>query len=244
MSIDLPPAVLVVGAYFSDRPTRVLAIASELAAARKWRVEQAWAALGGEPLEEMRTHTAFAVRELVPKFVLMNRLIAERQLANFRYLFVVDDDISLPPGFVDAYLEIVARRGYVLSQPARDHRSYTDHYFVNQLLGVESRETRYVEVGPLFVVESRAFPVLLPFEEAAPMGWGYDYVWPVRLHDHGMPMGIIDACPVLHDLRKPVSYYSHAAAADAMRAYLDARPHLPASAAFRIVQSYPLEGAA
>jgi hypothetical protein len=170
----------------------------------------------------------------------MNRLLAQHSLADYSHVMVVDDDITLPSGFVDGYMKIAERRGYALSQPARDHRSYTDHYFVNQLLGVESRETTYVEIGPLFVVSSSAYAVLLPFEDESPMGWGYDFVWPVRMQAHALKLGIVDACPVSHDLRKPVENYSHEAATQSMKAYLDMRPHLTPATAFRVVQSYPL----
>ena len=84
----------------------------------------------------------------------------------------MDDDILIPDDFVDRYLEIVANRGFALSQPARTHTSYIDHYFVAQLIGLESRQTNFVEIGPLFVVHCSAYSFILPFDERPPMGWG------------------------------------------------------------------------
>jgi hypothetical protein len=51
-------------------------------------------------------------------------------------------------------------------------------------------------------------------------------------------MGIVDAMPVAHSLRKPVAYYDHASSAKTMNDYLAGRPHLPKKDAFFILESY------
>ncbi len=56
------------------------------------------------------------------------------------------------------------------------------------------------------------------------MGWGNDFVWPVLAEKHNLKMGIVDAVPVGHNLRKPVAYYNYGTSADAMRNYLATRP--------------------
>ena len=58
------------------------------------------------------------------------------------------------------------------------------------------------------------------------MGWGNDFVWPVLAEKHNLKMGIVDAVPVGHNLRKPVAYYNYGTSADAMRNYLATQPHL------------------
>lgn len=237
-------SILVVGAYFTDQPSRVEHIVQELAASRDWKVVQAWAALGAAVHPALARQTAIVEPRRVPKFQLLNRLLAGHRLADYTHVLVVDDDITVPAGFVDGYLKIVQRRDFALSQPARHHASYTDHRFVNQLLGIESRETTFVEIGPLFVVAASAYGTLFPFEEESAMGWGYDYVWPVRLRASGLRLGIVDLFPVTHDLRKPVQNYCHAAVSEAKRNYLACREHLRPAEVYRIVASYPSGGPA
>jgi hypothetical protein len=154
-------------------------------------------------------------------------------------VIVADDDISLPAGFLDSYLGLVERYDFALAQPARTFTSFTDHQFVTQLQGIQARETRFVEIGPLFSMRADALQVLTPFDEASPMGWGYDFVWPVVMAGAGLRMGIVDALPVAHDLRKPVSSYSHDVASAGMAALLARHPSLEKREAFSIVRSYP-----
>src|SRR5439155_5541514 len=118
-----------------------------------------------------------------------------------------DDDIALPRGFLDAFLGLQGRTGLALAQPARTHDSYYDHPIVERQLGVQARRTRFVEIGPLVSMRRDAAALLLPFDERSPMGWGYDNLWPLILGRHGLGMGIIDATPVNHGLRKPTAEY-------------------------------------
>jgi hypothetical protein len=152
---------------------------------------------------------------------------------------VCDDDISLPEGFVDRYLELVSSHGLALAQPARTHDSYIDNWITEQLDGLTARRTRFVEIGPLFSMRRDAVRLLTPFSEASPMGWGYDFVWPVLLEEAGLGMGIVDATPVVHNLRKPVTLYDRRDAAIAMQSFLADRRHLTPHEAFSIVEAYP-----
>ncbi|WP_178298019.1 hypothetical protein [Nitrosospira sp. Nsp11] len=173
-----------------------------------------------------------------PKFLLLNQLLQKIDLYDFEYVIVSDDDIQLPAGFVDRYLAMVSRYNLAVAQPARTHDSYIDHWFVEQLDGIDARRTRFVEIGPLFSLHRSAFDYFLPFDEASPMGWGNDFVWPVLAEKHGLRMGIVDAVPVAHDFRKPVAYYDHGTSAKHMNKYLAERPHLSKKDAFFILESY------
>ena len=168
----------------------------------------------------------------MPKFQLLNRLIGDIGDNAYQYLLVTDDDVELGDGFLDAYLALQERFELSLCQPARTHDSFIDHYFVAQLLGIAGRRTRFVEIGPVFSVAQEAFPVLLPFDEDAPMGWGLDFVWPRTVEKAGLHMGIIDATPVRHALRKPVTHYDYDTTNDAMSKYLRHRDSLSRPAAF------------
>ena len=174
----------------------------------------------------------------IPKFVALNRLWSGVTREDYEFIIVCDDDIVLPSGFVDAYLDLVGKHNLALSQPARTHDSYIDHPFVECLDGIEARCTRFVEIGPLFAIRRDLGVHLLPFEESSPMGWGYDLVWPCVVETLNLRMGIVDAVPVAHSLRKPVQHYAHREVDRQMRHYLDQRQHLTLEQAFFIVESY------
>ena len=231
--------ILVVGIYLADKENLVSRITQELALSRDWNVEQRWISLGkSQPDSNMAPFTVQITDTFSPKFLLLNQLLEKIDLCDFEYVIVSDDDIELPPGFVDLYLALVSRYDLALAQPARTHDSYIDHCFVEQLDGIDARRTRFVEIGPLFSLHRKAFDCFLPFDEASPMGWGNDFVWPVLAKKHGLRMGIVDAVPVAHNFRKPVTYYDHGASAKHMSKYLAERPHLSKKDAFFILESY------
>ncbi len=124
-----------------------------------------------------------------------------------------------------------------LSQPARTADSYIDHYFVMQMPGIKGRTTRFVEIGPLVCVRSDAYSLIFPFGEVG-MGWGLDFIWPQLIEQAGLRMGIVDAVPVAHRLRKPVSHYSHAQADQEQQNLLRNRQHLSREEAFIVREIY------
>jgi hypothetical protein len=231
--------LLALGVYLSDREHLAEGISAELARSRRWEVAQRWIALGAGPVPgPLAAVTVERVAAPAPKFTLINRLLRAADLESVEHVIVTDDDITLPPGFLDRYLELVERHGFALAQPARTHDSYVDHGFVERLDGLVARRTRYVETGPLFSIQRAAFPLLLPFDETPPMGWGLDFTWPVALERAGLRLGVVDATPVSHSLRKPAAYYDHRASLEGMAAYLASREHLGRAEAFTIVEPY------
>ncbi|QIK38843.1 glycosyltransferase [Caldichromatium japonicum] len=265
----IPPAerrVLILGIYLADAPNHALAISRELLAARDWQVDLRWAAIGGQEDRVRDAHPkapastvactseppALALDELTwlrlsepqSKFALLNRLLetVEGGAERYRYLLAVDDDIELPPGFLDHFLAIQERCGFTLAQPARTADSFIDHHFVMQLQEVEARKTRFVEIGPVFALRHEGFAVILPFDERAPMGWGLDFVWPLLLEREGLSLGIIDAVAVRHALRPPVSTYDYAETQAAMQRFLAGRPHLGLLDACVSLAIYPSSG--
>lgn len=237
---DSHPRVLVVGVYLADKPNYALAITDNLLAATQWHVDCKWASLGSSPVPDKLspvTHINFTGN--TEKSVIINRLLSiAAPITDYEFIIVVDDDIVLPPAFLDSFLEIVCRRHYALSQPSRSHSSYIDHFFVAQLHGIESRQTNFVEIGPLFCVHQTAFPVLFPLDEAAPMGWGLDFVWPKLLEGKDLMMGIVDKLCIEHSLRKPVSFYDHGDTDARMKQFFHARPHLTYEQSFHILESF------
>jgi hypothetical protein len=238
-STPAPRRVLALGVYLADREHLAAEVAAELGRSGRWDVEQRWIALGSGPVPEaLAAVTVERVAGPAPKFALVNRLLRGAPPAGVDYLLVTDDDIALPPGFLDRYLGLVERHRLALAQPARSHDSSLDLGFVEQLDGLDARWTRYVEIGPLFSIHREAFPHLLPFDETPAMGWGLDFTWPVTLERAGLRLGVVDATPVRHALRKQAAFYSGRDALDAMTRYLASRPHLGRSEAFTIVEGY------
>ncbi|EGV19407.1 hypothetical protein ThimaDRAFT_1551 [Thiocapsa marina 5811] len=234
-------SVLIVGVYLPTIANHADSISADLLGARRWRVDLRWAAIGEGPVPELvRDHTALALASPVPKYALLNRLLAGIELDRYRYIIVIDDDIEIGPTFLDRFLELQTTYDLALAQPARTHDSYIDHYFVAQLLGVAARWTRFVEIGPVFSLRRDAFPHILPFNEEAPMGWGLDFVWPVQLEAKGCRLGIVDAAPVKHALRKPVTTYDYGETDTEMSRFLAERKHLARDDAFIAIETYPL----
>lgn len=242
MQLRKPPTgkrVLVLGIYLADQEHATPHIVGELGRSLEWDVEQRWIALGRGPVcPAVDAVTVDRLDSPVPKFTVLNRLLAAAAPGPYAFVVFCDDDILLPPGFVDSYLGLVCRHDFALCQPARTHDSYIDHPFVEQLDGITARRTRFVEIGPLFSVRHDAVPLLTPFDESSPMGWGYDLAWPCVLEASRLKQGIVDAVPVTHAMRKPVARYDYESANRQMREYLARRQHLSSDEAFFIVEVY------
>lgn len=227
--------ILAIGVVLSDVDNAAGRIGDNLSNSKEWEIEQKWVAIGSaEPGVPLVEH----VMAGEPKFSVINRLLAQCSLENIDYLLITDDDIELPAGFLDQYLRLVKQYDFAVAQPARTHDSYIDHFFVERLDGIIARQTMFVEIGPFVSIRKDAIPLLTPFDLTSPMGWGYDFVWPVLLTKAGIKLGIVDATPVRHRLRKPVTNYAHGRASQQMEAYLVANAHLDPARAFYIVNSY------
>ena len=231
--------VLVLGVYLADRPHTADHLMAVLGRSTHCRVEQRWIALQGEPATgPQRAHTVRVVRERVPKFRLLNELLREVDLAAFDHLLVSDDDVRLPRDFTDAFIGWQQRLGFALAQPARTLNSCVDHTLVRQRPWLHARRTRFVEIGPVFCLQRPLFDVLLPFDEASPMGWGYDLVWPLQVERVGARMGVIDATPVDHSLRSRGEAYAWRRELEVMGGFLAQRPHLRKEQAFQVLQRH------
>ena len=68
------------------------------------------------------------------------------------------------------------------------------------------------------------FGALLPFPGLR-MGWGLDVHWSALAREHGWPIGVVDATPILHAVPAAAAYGRDDAVAEA-RAFLDGRPYV------------------
>ncbi|SEQ02876.1 Glycosyl transferase family 2 [Faunimonas pinastri] len=229
--------VLVAGIYLSDRLNSAAHLIYELAGARKHDVTQRWISLdlgnaGTAPLPE----TVETVTERTPKFKLLNRLTEDA--ADFDWVLLTDDDVELPPDFLDRLIEHAERFDLAFSQPARTPDSYLEHHIVRVNPGLSARRTRFVEIGPVNLMRRDVVPLLLPFRDDIGMGWGLDFVWPQLLEAAGLRMGIVDATPIAHRIRQSMTAYNFDAAYREMSWTLARHHHLTYDEAMTVLEAW------
>jgi hypothetical protein len=156
-------------------------------------------------------------------------------------VLLVDDDVDLPAGFLDRFLDLQRALDFALAQPARTAGSPADHPIVLQQPGSLARRTLFVEVGPVLSIDRRALDAVLPFDPRSPMGWGLESVWSHRLGDRAA-IGIIDATPVDHRLRPTAAYYAKADGEAGHAALLAAVAHRPLDDCMRVLEVHPVDG--
>lgn len=229
--------VLAAGIYMTEAASSVAHIAHALASSAEHHVVQRWLAIapGGRGRFDL-PGTQMVVTEPLPKFELLARLTDDA--ADFDYVLLCDDDVEMGAHFLDRLLEVASRHDFALFQPARTVDSYTDHPIVQIIPGLSARWTRFVEIGPVTCLRRDAAELLLPFDASVGMGWGLDLVWPVIMEKAGLRMGIVDAAPIAHRIRRAASAYSAVAAQEAMAWLLAQRPHLAFEDASRILEAY------
>lgn len=240
------PRVLVAGVVLADRPNTAVASSCELAASRHYDVDQHWIVVGrgrhlfgrGPALPDR--HVAVRRPTLAPKYELLGDLLAGAEPASYDHVLLVDDDVDLPTGFLDAFLDVQRSLGFVLAQPARAPGSPADHPIVLQQPGSLARRTLFVEQGPVLSLHREALDAILPFDLRSPMGWGYESIWSHRLGTDAA-IGIVDATTVAHRLRPTAALYSKAAGERASAVLLDAVAHRPLDECMRILEVHPLD---
>lgn len=205
--------VLAVGVVLADQVNVAGDACLRLAEGTRFDVDQRWIRVKNTRRRPrarcaLPNPISFSTRRLRPKYELLNVLLRSIDLAAYDYLLVVDDDVILPYGFVDSFLTLQACLGFSLAQPARTECSFSDHPIVARHPGLVARQTRFVEQGPVLSVHRDLFGDVVPFDLRSPMGWGYEEVWSLEVERLGYRMGIIDATPVDHGVRKPVTNYS------------------------------------
>jgi hypothetical protein len=135
-----------------------------------------------------------------------------RPLSSFDWLIIVDDDVALPKGFLDGYLEIAKALDLSLSQPAHKFASHASYAVTQRRWGTIARETRFVEIGPLTVVRAAAFKLIVPFPKSR-WCYGVDAFWSEEMARAGLRCGVVDALPIRH-LRPVAASYDMRQAAE------------------------------
>jgi hypothetical protein len=223
--------VLVTGVY---RPGALLA--HELGALTSERHEVRFA-LGSTGAPEPALARDTVVESLSGgKFANLNRVLAESP-ADMDWLLVVDDDLRLPPRFLDRFVGICERFVLDLAQPAQTQRSHSAWRVTRRRPASLVRETRFVEIGPLTAFGRRAAADLLPFPELD-FGWGLDLHWAALAAERGWRLGVVDATPVRHESTLVGTAYDRGAAEAEAARFLAGRPHLSAAAAEDVLATH------
>jgi hypothetical protein len=218
---DAPPRrnVLVIGIEREDRPNLMAQARTELRRSRH-DVEIATSGVGGRG-----------------KFENLNALLAAHSLEGRDWLVVLDDDVALPRGFLDAFLFLAERFELKLAQPAHRRRSHAAWRVTRRSGGSVVRETRFVEIGPVCAFHRDTFATLLPYPELQ-AGWGLDSHWAALAREHGWKIGVVDATPIQHVVRPIADSYRHADAMTEARAFLAERPYVTAAEAQRTLATH------
>jgi hypothetical protein len=211
--------VLAIGIEREDRANLLDAARAELRRSRH-DVEVATSGVGGRG-----------------KFENLNALLDAHPLAERDWLLVLDDDVALPRGFLDAFLFLAERFELKLAQPAHRRRSHAAWRVTRRSGGSVVRETRFVEIGPVCAFHRDTFATLLPYPQLK-AGWGLDSHWAALAREHGWRIGVVDATPIQHVMRPIADSYRHADAMAEARAFLAERPYVSAAEAQRTLATH------
>jgi hypothetical protein len=171
------------------------------------------------------------------KFENLNTLLAKNPPDGYDWLLVLDDDVSLPRGFLDAFVFLVERFGLRLAQPAHRARSHAAWQITRRRPCSLVRETPYVEIGPVVAFHATTFDVLLPFPPLR-TGWGLDAHWAAVARGHGWPLGVVDATPIRHGLRTTATAYNRGDAIAEGQRFLADKPYVRAADAQRTLVTH------
>ncbi len=193
-----------------------------------------------QELARSRHHVELAIAPGAPdrgKFENLNALLEGHPLDDRDWLLVIDDDVALPPGFLDRFLFLAERYELALAQPAHRRHSHAAWSVTRRRWSSVVRETAFVEIGPVTAFARKTFDALLPFPSLR-MGWGLDLHWAALGRERGWRLGVVDAVPVLHATRPVAAAYSRDAAIGEAREFLDGRPYVPREEAQRTLATH------
>jgi N-acetylglucosaminyldiphosphoundecaprenol N-acetyl-beta-D-mannosaminyltransferase len=231
------PRILILGVYLSDKANAAEHLIIEYQSSKHCVVTQKWVCIGNKPKSDLlKNATVLHCADKVPKFELLNKLIAAEDLSKFDFIIFSDDDIYIQRNFVDRYIALQQKFNLALAQPARTIDSTCDHGIVMQNAKYVARETNFVEIGPIFSIEKSIFHKILPFDLSSPMGFGYDHIWPKILgagRRDANKQGILDALPVIHNMRPQASAYKADIELSKMYDALSDTPHISESERFK-----------
>jgi GT2 family glycosyltransferase len=190
-------------------------------------------------LERSRHHVALHLGPGTPgqgKWANLRDTLTVHAPRHADWLLIVDDDVILPAGFLDAFVLVAERFGLQLAQPAHAFASHAAWPVTRRRPGTLARRTRFVEIGPLTAIHADAFATLLPLPDLK-MGWGLDAHWSAAAAAAGLRLGVVDATPIRH-LRPIAATYPRAAAEEEAARFLASRPYVTRAEAAETLEAW------
>jgi hypothetical protein len=168
------------------------------------------------------------------KFENLNELIAG---ARPDWLLIADDDVTLPPRFLDRMIALAELFELQMAAPAQSLASHAAWRVTRRQPRSILRETNFVEIGPVTLIGKQAAQTLLPFPPLR-YGWGLDLAWAATAAEKKWRLGIADALPVRHEAASVGSAYPADQAIEEARTFLASRPYLSSAAAQETRQTH------
>lgn len=154
-----------------------------------------------------------------------NILLERHDLADFDWVFTVDDDVALPPLFTDTFIALAEAAELKIAGPAHRAKSFFSYGVTRRRPRALVRQTSFVEVGPIVAFRRETFADVFPLP-ALRYGWGLDLTWPMLVRRKGWRMGIIDAAALEH-LNPVAATYDAQTAIDEAKGYMEEKGFLP-----------------
>ena len=152
------------------------------------------------------------------KFGNINTALATVKLQDYDWVVITDDDVALPPRFLDGFISLCEVMGLKISQPAHRYHSYTSFTFNYRKWNSLGRITRYVEDGPVTAFHRDAMAYVYPFPELR-WAWATDIAFCNAARHNHHNVGIVDYTAIEHLKPAGQDYPMQAAKAEA-RAFL------------------------
>jgi hypothetical protein len=219
-------SVLALSVYRPDS-TQIEPAVGELQTAR----HELHLALGstGEPLPGLAANTV-ATQLAGGKFQNLNALLETTGGRGFDWLLVLDDDVNLPPHFLERFIALCEHFDLELAQPAQTLMSHAAWRVTRRRAGSFVRETRFVEIGPVTAFGMEAVAAFTPFPDLR-YGWGLDLHWAAVAEERGWKLGVADVLPVRHETAPVATAYRHEDAIEEARRFLTGKPFVRAQQA-------------
>jgi hypothetical protein len=167
------------------------------------------------------------------KFENLNRLL-EATGDDQDWILVCDDDVDLPPRFLDRFVALCEALGLDIAQPAQSALSHAAWDVTRRRPGI-ARITGFVEIGPVTAFSRRAASELLPFPELR-FGWGLDNHWAAVARERGWTLGVVDALPVRHEWQPIAEHYTRREATEEAVDFLTGKQYVTTAEAQRTLQ--------